>query len=84
MYDVLLERKAERDLRRLSPVVFKRIIAGIKKLANNPRPGACRKISGSQNDWRIRIGNYRVIYEVDDKTQIVKIMFIKHRKDAYR
>lgn len=84
MYDVYLERSAERDLKRLSAESFHRIIPHIKKLAENPRPIGCRKIVGSKNDWRIRIGDYRVIYEVDEKAEAVRILFIRHRREAYR
>lgn len=83
-YEVFLERAAERDLRQLSASNFQRIIPHIKKLAENPRPVECRKITGSKNDWRIRVGNYRVIYEIDDKERAVRVMRIKHRREAYR
>lgn len=84
MYEVLLERAAERDLRQLPADDFRRIISHIKALAENPRPSGCRKIVGSKNDWRIRIGNHRVIYEIDDKTRTVRVMRVRHRREAYR
>jgi mRNA interferase RelE/StbE len=84
MYEVYLERSAERDLRRLSAKVFSRIIPEIRALAENPRPHGCRKITGSKNDWRIRIGDYRVIYEIDEKTSIVRVMRVRHRRQVYR
>jgi len=62
VYEVLLERRAERDLKRLSKETFSRIIPKIKGLSENPKPAGCRKITGSKNDWRIRIGNYGIIY----------------------
>lgn len=74
MYDVYLERAAERDLRRLSTENFHRVISHLKTLAENPRPSGCRKITGSKSDWRIRIGNYRVIYEIDEKKKAVRVM----------
>ena len=83
-HEVWLERTAERNLERLSSDNFRRVVFRIKALSKNPRPSGCRKITGSVNDWRIRIGNYRVIYEIDDKKKSVKVLFIKHRKDAYR
>jgi mRNA interferase RelE/StbE len=84
MYEVYLERTAERDLRRLSAKIFGRIIPEIRALAENPRPHGCRKITGSRNDWRIRIGDYRVIYEIDEKTSIVRVMRVRHRRQVYR
>ena len=84
MYEVYLERAAERDLRRLSAKIFARIISEIRALAENPRPHGCRKITGSKSDWRIRVGDYRVIYEIDDKTSVVRVMRVRHRKEVYR
>ena len=84
MYEVYLERAAERDLRRLSAKVFRRIIPEIRALAENARPHGCRKITGSRNDWRIRIGDYRVIYEIDEKTNIIRVMRVRHRRQVYR
>ncbi len=61
MYEVYLERRAERDLERVSSDDFHRIVSRIQALAGEPRPDGCRKITGSRADWRIRIGDYRVI-----------------------
>ncbi len=61
MYEVYFERSAENDLKRLPAFIFDRIIFHIKSLAENPRPSDCRKHTGSKNDWRIRIGDYRVL-----------------------
>ena len=84
MYELYLERSAENDLKRLPSPTFQRIIIQIKTLAENPRPSGCRKISGSKNDWRMRIGDYRVIYEIDEKEKAVKIMRVRHRREVYR
>lgn len=84
VYEVYLKRSAERDLRRLSANTFQRIIRQIKDLAENPRPAGCRKITGSRNDWRIRIGDYRVVYEIDDKGKAVRVMQVRHRREVYR
>jgi mRNA interferase RelE/StbE len=84
VYEVLLEQSAERDLKRLPSADFQRLISHIKALAENPRPSNCRKITGSKNDWRIRVGTYRAIYEIDEKAKAVKILRIRHRREAYR
>ena len=84
MYEVYLERSAERDLKRLSAEDFHRLIFPIKTLAQNPRPSGSRKITGSKSDWRIRVGDYRVIYEIDQKTRAVKVMRVRHRREIYR
>ena len=84
MYDVLIERTAERDLKSLPTAVFARIVPRIKALADNPRPTGCHKLAGSKSDWRIRIGDYRVVYEIDDAGKHVKIFRVRHRREVYR
>jgi len=84
VYEVWLEKSAERDIKKLPAQIFTTIIRKIKLLATNPKPSGCRKITGSKNDWRIRIGVYRIIYEIDEKNMAVRVMRVKHRKDAYR
>ena len=84
MYEVYLEHAAERDLRKLAAESFYRIVPHIKNLAENPRPAGCRKIAGSKKDWRIRVGDYRIIYEIDEKTKIVRVMRVRYRREAYR
>ena len=84
MYDVLIERTAERDIKSLPTALFDRILPRIKALADNPRPTGCHKLAGSKNDWRIRIGDYRVVYEIDDARKQVKIFRVRHRREVYR
>ena len=84
VYRVLLERGAERDLARLSSEINERVIAAIQALANNPRPPGCRKLVGSKNDWRIRVGDYRVVYEIADKIRVVRVNRVRHRREVYR
>ena len=84
MYEVYIEKAAENDLKRLPTTTFHRIIPQIKSLAENPRPPSCRKLTGSKNDWRIRIGDYRVLYEIDEKAEAVRIMRVRHRREVYR
>jgi len=82
-YVVLTEHAAERDLRRLDPQLFRRVVVHLKRLADDPRPSGCRKIVGSDHDWRIRVGDYRVVYEVDDAAHEVRIMRVRHRREVY-
>ncbi len=84
MYEVYLESAAERDLRKLPADTFHRIIPRIHALAETPRPAGCRKLTGSESDWRIRIGDYRIVYEIDDVEKIVRIFGVRHRREAYR
>ena len=84
MYEVYLERAAENDLKRLPTTTFQRIIPQIRALAENPRPSGCRKLAGSKNDWRIRVGDHCVLYEIDEKVKAVRIMRVRHRREVYR
>lgn len=84
MYRVFLERAAEKDLNRLSSEVHKRVITAIRGLASDPRPSGCRKLSGSKHDWRIRVGDYRVVYEIADEIRIVRVNRVRHRREVYR
>ncbi len=84
VYDLLIERRAEKDMKKLNQPLFAQIAAKIKGLADNPHPQDSKKIKGSQNDWRLRVGDYRVLYEIDNKAGAIKIMRVKHRRDAYR
>jgi mRNA interferase RelE/StbE len=84
VYVVLLEAGAERDLRRLDPPTFRRVVASIGTLAESPRPTGCRKLSGGERDWRIRVGDYRVVYEIDDPAREVHVIRVRYRRDVYR
>lgn len=84
VYQVLLERLAERDLRRLADDMHDRVIEAIQSLADDPRPPGCRKLAGTKDDWRIRVGDYRVVYEIADVVRIVRVHRVRHRRDVYR
>ncbi|MGB8657900.1 MAG: type II toxin-antitoxin system RelE/ParE family toxin [Candidatus Zixiibacteriota bacterium] len=84
MYEILIERTAERDFKRLPPKDFDLIVPHIKALGIEPRPQGCRKLLGSKNDWRIRVGDYRVIYEIHDQAKEIRVMKIRHRREVYR
>ncbi len=84
MHRVLLERGAEKDLTRLSFEIHDRVIAAIQALATNPRPPGCRKLAGSKHDWRVRVGDYRVVYEIADRFRVVRVNRVRHRREVYR
>lgn len=84
MYRVFLERAAEKDLKDLSSKLYNRIIVALQTLAKNPRPPGCRKLTGSDNDWRIRVGDHRIVYEIDDAKEIVRVNRVRHRREVYR
>jgi mRNA interferase RelE/StbE len=66
------------------PLGFMTVIGAIQALARNPRPPGCRKLAGSKNDWRIRVSDYRVVYEVADEIRIVRVNRVRHRREVYR
>jgi mRNA interferase RelE/StbE len=84
VFEIVLERVAEKDLRRLSDEVHDRVVEGISTLATNPRPPGAKKLSGSAGNWRIRVGDYRVLYEIADAVRVVRVYRVRHRPDAYR
>ncbi|MEO5958310.1 MAG: type II toxin-antitoxin system RelE/ParE family toxin [Opitutaceae bacterium] len=68
----------------LSSEIHVRVITAIKALANNPRPSGGLKLAGANNDWRIRVGDYRVIYEIADAIRVVRVNRVRHRREVYR
>jgi len=84
MYTLLINRSAERDLRKLHGVIFERVNEKILALRNDPRPPGVRKLSGDLEGWRVRMGDYRILYQIDDDAQTVTIVRVKHRREVYR
>ena len=84
MYRVIVERSAEKDLRRLPLDMRFRVADALRSLADDPRPVGSRKLAGTKHDWRIRVGDYRVIYELADSIRVVRVYRVRHRRDAYR
>ncbi len=82
-YEVLWKSSAERDLRKLDPQHIPRIIKAVEALADNPFPLQHRKLRGSERNYRIRVGDYRVVYQVDTRTKTVVIYHVRHRREAY-
>jgi mRNA interferase RelE/StbE len=82
-YRIEIDRRALRSLKRLPNDARKRLVAAIDELAAEPRPGGVTKLTGRE-EWRVRIGDYRVIYTIDDTQQTVTVWKAGHRKDVYR
>jgi mRNA interferase RelE/StbE len=82
-YQILIEKAASKVLKDIPNPFKNKIITAIKKLSNNPRPSNSKKLTG-RNAWRIRVGNYRFIYEIKDKESVVLIITLGHRKEIYR
>ena len=83
-YQIEFRGSAERELHRIDPQMIPRVVAAVRALAEEPRPSGIRKLAGSEQAYRIRIGDYRVVYTVDDRQRIVSVDRVRHRKDAYR
>lgn len=84
MYEVILSRRAQRELQRLPPEHLNRIARRLRELEQEPRPSGCRKLSGSTSDYRVRVGALRIVYTIDDDSRIVRVFRIRPRGDAYR
>ena len=82
-YTILILRRAQKELAQLPSEVYERVRDAIRTLGQDPRSPGCLKLTG-RDGWRIRVGNYRIIYEVDDRQQNVTILHIGHRRDVYR
>ena len=82
-YDLRFEKTAKREFLKLPPTVARRLQPAIERLAGNPRPDAVKKLRGFRNLYRIRVGDYRVIYRIEDESERVLILKISHRRDAY-
>ena len=82
-YKIFIEKSALKNLSKIPLQDQSRVINSIQKLSKNPRPSGNKKLSG-RDAWRIRVGNYRVIYEIHDDRLIILVINIGHRKDIYR
>ncbi len=82
MYQLVIDCYAQKQLGKIPPPHFNRIVKEINGLSNNPRPSGCKKLKGRPG-YRIRIGDYRVIYNIEDKILTVFVIEIGHRKNIY-
>ena len=84
MFQIIIERNAEKDMDRLSDEIHDRIAMAIAGLAVSPRPSGSRKLAGASGHWRICVSDYRVIYDILDTVRIVQVVRVRHRRDVYR
>jgi len=84
MYKVTVKKSAAKSITKLPKNVSNRLIPSIKQLAQDPRPPGSKKLQGAEDLWRIRVGNYRVLYAIEDTIMIVDVVQVAHRKDIYR
>jgi mRNA interferase RelE/StbE len=82
-YRVALAASAEKELHGLPNKVIARIVSRLEHLVSAPRPPGCKKLKGGDNEWRIRVGDYRIVYAIDDTARTVDVTRIAHRRDVY-
>ena len=82
-YSIVIKSSAQKELDALEDGVFRRIDRKIVALAENPRPAGCKKLKGHRDQWRIRVGDWRVIYFVDDSAKCATITRVAHRRKVY-
>ena len=82
-YSIEIKRSAQKELDALDDAVFNRIDKKILALAGDPRPTGCKKLKGYKDLWRIRIGDWRVVYIIDDEAKVVSVTRIAHRREVY-
>ena len=83
-YKIVWKGSSEHDLRKIDRQYISRILKAIESLADDPFPVQSRKLKDSESSYRLRIGDYRVIYQVDSQGKILTIYHVRHRKDAYK
>jgi mRNA interferase RelE/StbE len=82
-YTVQVLPSAQRQLAKLDPPIQKRMATAIDGLADDPRQPGAKKLQGSENTWRVRVGDYRILYEIHDRQAIVLVVEIGHRREVY-
>jgi len=83
-YNIQWKKSAEKDLLNIDHQQIPRIIKSVESLIKNPFPKLCLKLHGTNKLYRIRIGDYRVIYQIDNTENALTIFYVRHRKDVYR
>ena len=82
-FRVEVKPSARKELERFPDHLIARIVPRLENLALNPRPPGCKKLQGGDNEWRIRVGDYRVVYTIDDANLLVEVTRIRHRSEVY-
>jgi mRNA interferase RelE/StbE len=78
-----LTSSAAKELQKLSGQLVSRILPRLERLTSDPRPPGCKKLQAGDREWRIRVGDYRVIYTIDDAESLVEVTRIRHRSEVY-
>jgi len=83
-YSVELAPAAKRQMRKLDRAIQERIIRRLEALGKDPRPPGVEKLEGVESTYRVRLGEYRIVYEIQDKILVVLVLKVGHRKEVYR
>jgi mRNA interferase RelE/StbE len=83
-YDVRYDARAAKELRKLDRSVARRIAVAVLSLGDDPRPHGARPLTGADDLWRLRVGDYRVIYTIRDRQLVVLVVRVAHRSEVYR
>ncbi|MFO0701890.1 MAG: type II toxin-antitoxin system RelE/ParE family toxin [Nitrospira sp.] len=82
-YSIEVKPSARKELEALPDPILARIVRKLESLADTPRPSGCKKLKGYKEQWRIRIGDWRVVYLIDETKKLVSILRIAHRREVY-
>jgi len=82
-FQIEWKNSALRELKRLDRKIIPRVISAVESLSTDPFPSGVRKLQGSDNTYRVRVGQYRIVYEIFQAKIVIVIIRVRHRKDAY-
>ena len=82
-YVVQVKPSARKELEALPDNVLSRAVRKLESLSQNPRPAGCKKLKGYKDQWRIRVGDWRIVYIIDDSGKLVSVTRIAHRREVY-
>ncbi len=83
-YRLVWKRSAERELRKLPRETVRRLVEAAERLRDDPFPPGARKLHGAEHTWRIRVGDYRLVYSVETGLLVIEVVRVGHRKEVYR
>jgi mRNA interferase RelE/StbE len=83
-YEVFWKSSARKETRKLPTDVLKRVLAAVGRLAFDPRPPGVRKLRGAERTYRLRVGDYRVVYSIYEARLVVEVVRVAHRREVYR
>lgn len=83
-YNIEWKSSAAKELKKLPKAIIVKVVATVESLRETPRPDGVRKLTGSEHTYRVRVGEYRVVYNIFDRTLVIEVIRVRDRKDAYR